>query len=202
MVYTLRTSRKYGFLRVLESSFIGVLPLLFFSDLLAGALGAVIVYTVAGVTLFFVIIGVLGIVFPPRVLRADTSGVILHSAILRRAVVFLAWHEIASIEVRAGDFKFGDDDERTTIPILVIRTATPGRRARGCVNSSIRLSRLRIQEERPDVNLADPRNIMWVLFSEIPPDTIAEGINAVRARAERNKRMRASAPLNSVVGRQ
>ena len=100
--------------------------------------------TVAGVALFFAILGVLGMIFPPSILRADTSGLTLYSAILRRSVLFLAWHEIDSLEVvvrwveKTGGESDGQPEwatlkgfnfsQKFDYPILVIRSTTPARR--------------------------------------------------------------------------
>ena len=188
MVYIVRIRRVSGFPVVLGG-------LLFAASLFTGSLPfphafiALIKATVAGFALFLVVWGVLVMVFSKSIVHADPSGVTLYSAILPRAVVFLPWQEIASIDVTVRQFP-GEQTltpalrRNFDLPILVIRTTTPGRRSRGCVNRS----RSRLQDAMFEVDLEDPRNIAWVLHHvSTLPVTISQGINAVRARAQRNK---------------
>ena len=189
MVYTLRMRRIIGFPVVLGGLLLGLVSLLFPGSLsFPVALIAPIKATLAGFALFLVFWGVLVMVFSKSVVRADPWGVTLYSAILPRAVVFLPWHEIASIEVTVREFQIqGDDAGPYELPVLAIRATTPGRRGRGCVN----YSRSRLRHSMFDVDLEDPRNISWAIHHvSTPPVTIAQGINAVRARAERNKSSR------------
>ena len=209
MVYTLRMSRLQGLYALIFGVFLLALVLASNRLHVSGAFRA----TVAGVALFCAILGVLGMLSPPSVLRADTSGLTLYSAILRRRVLFLAWHEIDSIEVvvrwieQTGKESEGQPEwatlkgfnfsQKFDYPILIIRSTTPGRRARGRVNYSIAFisiasssfvfSRSAIQDLVYEVDLEDPRSIVWLLPNHAYPPAVVDQINAVRTRAERNK---------------